>query len=510
MSALADVQLRDGRFVMLPVQRIHAARDAIGGLRRQRALWLVGCLQLLADQQRHELGGSTARASRAQLCAMTGLSSSTLTKITHALIGADVLDVQRPVGPMGPLPSVYRLAGDPAGPRILITHPTLRVMRSQIADGPLTGAFATYVTIADLINEKRGERVVASRQEIARRVGVSSPRSLDEYVAALQAAGLLCKHSVCDHRGQQPITWELTEPSATARAVAQTADRPVARAAQPANGARATCEPTPCNSQTDPVQAEHGPGADDDQTPCSLSANPGADCAGPAPSTAAPIARAGQLRQDKRRQDTVDIPIVVDDVAQGRGEDICADIEALCEHLAASLARRATPAILSRPGGWYMAPDLWREHAAAVLRDVDLERARRAVDYLAGDTILGSQIRTMKALADRLDEVLLRVAAADVRAQGSARSQMKPEDGAPQWAEAQQRVQAAIRRHGTNRAAAAGELALEHPAYAPFIELVGWTNLCRDDPQRRQWDWQQAWKQACRSPTANDPTEEAA
>jgi hypothetical protein len=143
-----------------------------------------------------------------------------------------------------------------------------------------------------------------------------------------------------------------------------------------------------------------------------------------------------------------------------------------------------------------------------VLGDVDLKRACRAVDYLAGDTVLGSQIRTMKTLANRLDEVLLRLAASDLRP-NSSHAPSAADREMPQWAEAQQRIQAAIRRHGTGRAAATAELTREHPAYASFIELVGWTSLCRDDPQRKRWDWQQAWKKACQAPVISDTAEEA-
>ena len=99
------------------------------------------------------------------------------------------------------------------------------------------------------------------------------------------------------------------------------------------------------------------------------------------------------------------------------------------------------------------------------------------------------------------------------RAHAARRQQPRDESGgavsAPPWAQAQARIQAAIRRHGTSRATAAAELGAEHPVYEAFIDAVGWTSLCRDDPQRRQWDWQQAWKQACAS-TATETTEEAA
>ena len=153
MSALANVQLRDGRFVMLPADRIAATRNATSGLLRQRALWLLGCLHLLCDEQRHEYGGSAATISREALCAMTSLSPKTLTKLTRTLIDEAVLEVQRPIGPSGSLPSVYRLLGATDGPRVHITHTALRVMRTRIPAGRLTGAFATYLTIAEILNE---------------------------------------------------------------------------------------------------------------------------------------------------------------------------------------------------------------------------------------------------------------------------------------------------------------------------------------------------------------------
>lgn len=519
MSALATVQLRDGRFVMLPVQRIQATRESISGLLRQRALWLVGCLHLLADEQRHELAGSAVRISQAELATFTGLSPKSLTKITRALLLEQAIEITRPVGPTGPEPTIYRLLGDPAGPRVFITHPALRAMREHVPGGVLAGAFATYLTIAELANEQRADTVTASRQAIARLVGVSSTRSIDEYVGELQAAGLLCKHARCTARGQQPITWELVEPGnsrAHTPAQPETANHTNGSAprnldsdpAQIGAGPGAAGEVTPCNLDHDPVQNSAGPGAAADPTPCNLDCGPRAECPGPVSPPAAPITRTSECRQDPQHQDNVDPPTVLPDVAQGRGEASFTDVEELCEHLAESLARRATPAILRRPGGWAVAADAWRTQATLVLADIDLPRAKRAVDYLEGDTVLGSQIRTMRMLADRLDEILLRVAATDHRTSASSRPSGVAAAATPTWAQAQQRIQLAIRRHGTNRAAAGAELGAEHPAYQPFIALVGWTNLCRDDPQRRQWDWQQAWKHACTAEP--ETTEEAA
>jgi len=516
VNALATVQLRDGRFVMLPVQRIEATRQSVPGLLRQRALWLVACLHLLADEQRHELGGSAARISQSDLAAFTGLSPKSLTKITRALLLEPALEITRPLGPTGPEPTIYRLLGDPSGPRVLITHRALRALRAHVPAGVLAGTFATYLTIAELANEQRADTVTASRQVIARIVGVSSTRSIDEYVAALQNARLICKHALCTRAGQQPVTWELVEPgdqhtdthATPAAAMLSNAlgalrnlnSDPVQISAGP------DAEPhlTPCNLDGDPVQSGSGPSATGDLTRRNLGQSPSAECQDPAVAPAAPIARAGDGRQDKQPQDTLNPNPTMRDAQRGGGGPSREAVEQLCTHFAASLARRATPAILRRPGGWLAAADAWRRAATSILAEIELDRAVRAIDCIEADAYLARHIRDMPTLAERLEEVLLHLSALDARA---GTTQSPATSSAPAWAEANQRISAAIRRHGTTRSAAIVELSLEHQAYELFIGLVGWTNLCREDPQRRQWDWQQAWKQACQTATN---TEEAA
>lgn len=520
MTALANVQLRDGRFVMLPVDRISATRNATSGLLRQRALWLVGCLHLLCDEQRHEYGGSAATIAREELCAMTSLSPKTLTKLTRMLIDEAVLEVQRPIGPSGSLPSVYRLLGGTGGPRVIVTHTALRIMRSRIPAGRLTGAFATYLTIAELVNELRGESATASRQQIARRVGVASARSIDEYVDALQTAQLICKHTHRDERGQQPATWELTEPGAdqVGERVSTSSDQasenghaPVPASGQdPVQGGNRPLvvgEQPSCSSGTTLVQSGPDPGAAAEHPPRSQGTGGGAECTTPRGQTAPPITHASDGGQYIEDQDIPHPPAAEQQRHASNGGEDLTDVDSLCEHLAASLARRASPAILRRAGGWHVAADAWRRSAAAILRDVELSRAIAAIDCLEADAYLARHIRTMPALADRLDEVLLLGSA--VNARSTTRSAGQPSNGAPAWAEAQQQITAAIRRHGTGRAAATAELAALHPAYEPFIELVGWTSLCRDDAQKRQWDWQQAWKQAT-STTPETTAQEAA
>jgi hypothetical protein len=523
MSALGEVQLRDGRFVMLPTQRIEGTRNAIGGLLRQRALWLLGCLHLLSDAQRHDLGGSAAIASREALCVMSGLSPKSLTRITRALIAERILEVQRPVGPAGSLPSVYRLLGANDGPRVIITHPALRLMQSKITPGRLSGAFATYLTIAELLNEQRSTTATASRQLMARRVGVSSARSIDEYVDALRRAGLVRKHSHSDRHGQQPAIWELTEPGAERdpQATTEAAGAPAASNGQPSdrpprtdpaqlgNRALAAGEQPPCSSETTLVQRGNRPDAAAEQPLCSQGTGGDAECTPPQALSAAPIAHTGDDGQDIEHQDSLDPQTLQLDVGRGGGDQDVQQAELLCEHFAASLARRATPAILRRPGGWLVAADAWRRGASAVLAEVELQRALRAIDCIEVDAFLARHVRSMPALAERLDEVLLCLSAVEARSRSAVRGDNAQGD-APAWAEARQQITAAIRRHGTRRAAATADLSRLHPAYESFIALVGWTNLCREDPQRRQWDWQQAWKQACQSPTPSDSSEEAA
>ena len=300
---------------MLPAERITATRNATSGLLRQRALWLLGCLHLLCDEQRHEYGGSTATISREALCAMTSLSPKTLTKLTRTLIDEAVLEVQRPIGPSGSLPSVYRLLGATDGPRVHITHPALRVMRTRIPAGRLTGAFATYLTIAEILNEERSDSVTASRQQIARRVGVASARSIDEYVDALQTAQLIRKHTHRDERGQQPATWELTEPGAdhagerTATSSGEVSDNggdtgvtEVVHPVQHGNTPLVVGEQPSCSSGTALVQSGPHPGAVSEQRSCSQGTGGGAECTTPQGQTAPPITHAsdgGQYIEDQ-------------------------------------------------------------------------------------------------------------------------------------------------------------------------------------------------------------------
>ena len=521
MTALANVQLRDGRFVMLPTDRISATRSATSGLLRQRGLWFVACLHLLSDAQRQELGGSAATISREALCAMTSLSPKTLTKLTRMLIAEDVLEVQRPIGPSGSLPSVYRLLGAAGGPRVIITHPALRVMRTEIPAGRLTGAFATYLTIAELLNEQRSDSATASRQQIAGRVGVSSTRSIDEYVDALQTAQLIRKHPRNDDRGQQPAVWELTEPAGDS--ARQTASQDPGAAsdnrrasvagtlvnpAQNGNIPLVPEEQASCNTGTTLAQSGHRPKAEGERPPRNQSPSGGAKCSTPQLPAAPPITHASDGGQYLQDQDILTPPAAEQQRRAANGGKAVSNVERLCEHLAASLARRATPAILRRPGGWHVAADAWRRSAAEVLEHVDLNRALSAIECVEGDAYLARHIRTMPAFAERLDEVLLHASA--VNARSGQRVAAGGSDSAPAWAEAQQRISAAIRRHGTKSAAAAAELAAVHRAYEPFIELVGWMNLCREDPQKRQWDWQQAWKQAVGAVTDTTAEEAAA
>ena len=140
------------------------------------------------------------------------------------------------------------------------------------------------------------------------------------------------------------------------------------------------------------------------------------------------------------------------------------------------------PAILTRPGGWHVAADAWRRSAAAILRDVELTRAIAAIDCLEADAYLARHIRTMPALADRLDEVLLLGSAVNPAApHASPANQPAARRRGPK------RTSRSAPRSAVTAAAAAPprppSLAALDPAYEAFIEPVGWTNLCREDPK---------------------------
>lgn len=520
----ASITVRDRRtlpFFMVRLRALQEIRNSISGPRRARALGLYTLLCQMANEQRDVGEQLRVTATYRELTGRGGVSAKTLKVLLLALRAANAARHEIRVDPLqGSMPSLLHLPTQD-GPWVGVTVSMAARLAAQTAI-PVLPALGLLAVLLEFCDEQReahgGQLAETTRANVALRVGCGVD-TLDTWAKALQDAGVLTITRRRGHGGANlPNIWEITEASQ-----------------QPAIGdAEAHADQGP---QTDTTMAESGPhppgvgdtpGPRHDITMAEAEQHPPGVTATPGPTDGDALADSEQHPGGKSATAVSDERPINGrggDQAEGltpensfpptptgadrMGEAHSVEIEELCEYLAASLSRRATPAILRRPGGWAVAGDTWRTHAAIVLADIDLARARRAVDYLEGDTVLGSQIRTMQALAKRLDEILLRVAATDQRNGAASRSPARANGGAPPWAQAQQRIQDAIRRHGAGGSAAARRaLADVHPAYAVFVDSVGWTSLCRDDPQRRQWDWQQAWKQAC--DTASDSTEEAA
>ncbi len=139
----------------------------------------------------------------------------------------------------------------------------------------------------------------------------------------------------------------------------------------------------------------------------------------------------------------------------------------------------------------------WHAAASRLLADHPPDKLLDAIAYLEFDQIVGTKVRGMPHLEKHIEDLRHR---SHAHRRQVATTNDTAASQTPTWAHAFGDITATIRRYGAGGSAAArSELAAVHPAYAAFIDSVGWTSLCRDDPQRRQWDWQQAWKQACQT-----------
>ena len=489
-------------FYMVPTTAIARARGRLCGAQLTEALAGLACLarESFIQQGASRNEQQTLQANLEDLAGrILGVSRARALRIIDNLAeaGAITKEAHRFDGTRR-LPTKITFV-DLAHSFAYVSGPAFRALRDNAPVAPL-GPLALYLTLVALGGEQReqfpdGNRRTAraSQGELAKLSGLSVS-SVKRAVSALTTAGLISERLQPQHAMKTTTVYRLIDPSdadvrANHHAARSQADRRIAHSQ--------TYDSSQADQPTGHRATDDGPGAD---RPTARSATNE-----PVSDPACAHVKEGQRTTDQQNQ-------LPSDAEQQRratsGGEALSDVERLCEHLAASLARRATPAILRRPGGWHVAAEAWRRSAAEVLEHVDLKRALNAIECIERDAYLARGIRTMPAFAERVDEVLLHVSA--VEARSGRRAGTGGSDSAPAWAEAQQRMSAAIRRHGTKRAAAVAELAAEHPAYEPFIGLVGWTNLCREDPQRRQWDWQQAWKQAVGAVTDTTAEEAAA
>jgi hypothetical protein len=170
----------------------------------------------------------------------------------------------------------------------------------------------------------------------------------------------------------------------------------------------------------------------------------------------------------------------------GEGHEIDQLLEAFCTWTRQALGERRFTALYDHAQ--------WRHSAQQLLAQYDLDRVLAGIDRLSRDALLADKATTLPAFAVIADRAITRAAA-----DRGYRAYRQPAaaDG-PSWSDAFSAIRAAIRQHGeANKRDAREQLVAVHAAYGSFIDSVGWTALCRDAPERHEYDWKRAWEQAC-------------
>lgn len=505
MSSEDRVELRDRRrlpFFMVHTEALAAIRGAVGGARRARALGAYGVLCAIANEQR-EIGEREKLFLRhAELASRLGTNGDTARQYLRAFADADVARVIRRVDELGvPLPNQINLLAREGG-FLTPTAATLAAIRRL--GGAWLAALGLYLTMLELCAEQRhdgdGARCETTRRRLGERLGVST-RSIDAYTEALRSAGVLAVEQRTGHAGNLPNLYELIEPARAAGRDDTAPETP-----------RAASDRTGRNNRPDPVQHPAPSLAASDLTgrnrrpdPAQQPTDPGAEpgleggetCATTPPGTDTPYARPRNPQESSRAEDFSPPPSTKDRANKGDEDDsqLTDQAVALCERLSEIAVARTTAARLARPDSWPNAREKWLTAARRILVDCGYPaaRARRALDWLAGDGFLGSQILTMPELAARIDQVIIRAeSTGHTPTPGSTTSS----DQAPGWEEAWGQIRRAIARHGAdNRAGALTQLEAEHPALCAFVLRVGWRALCHDAADYRQREWRATYEQ---------------
>ncbi len=489
MSSSDRVELRDRRrlpFFMVHTDALAAIRGAVGGARRARALGAYAVLCAIANEQR-------------ELASRLGTNGDTARQYLRAFADAEVARVIRRVDELGvPLPSQINLLAR-EGSFLTPTAATLEAIRRL--DGAWLAALGLYLTMLELCSEQRhdggGARCETTRRRLGERLGVST-RSIDAYTEALRSAGVLAVEQRTCHAGNLPNLYALIEPAHAAIA-ARAPQAPSAESDRPGSSER----PYPAQDPARWGEALDLTGRSERPHPAQQPTDPGADpgvegsetCATAPSLTGTAYARTGDTPEPSREEDISPPSSTKRSTSEGEDDDcqLTAEAVVLCERLSEIAVARTTPARLARPDSWLNARQKWLSAARQILvgSGYPAARARCALDWLAGDAFLGSQILTMPALAARIDQVVIR---AESTGQSNTPTPPTSAHDAPDWEEAWSQIRRAIARHGAdNRAGALDQL--EHPALSAFVLRVGWRALCQDAADYRQREWRATYEQ---------------
>ncbi len=488
-------------FYMVPSASIARARTRLSGAHLTEALAGLVCLARESYAQ-HGASREEQQGCEANLDALAtrilGVSRARALRIVDNLVdaGALVKQAHRFDSTRGRLPTEITFV-DRAVSFAYVSGAAFRALaRAEDSGRPAFGPLALYLALVALGGEQRDEFPTANRRmarashpELARLSGLSVS-SVKRALDTLKGCGLLVARpqptdalkTKAIYRLIDPVEHPETAtpngaPDAGAVATVATAHSPTDR--------QATAPPTTAHSKTnDSPQPDrstaHSP-TDDSSQNDRLSAHSETDRQATDPTRA-------HVESQQMTEPQIKISSLATQPAQagGEGQEIDQLLEAFCAWTRQALGERRFSALYD--------PAQWRHSAQQLLAQYDLDRVLAGIDRLSRDALLADRATTLPAFARIADRAITR-AAAD-RAYRAYR-QPAAADG-PSWSDAFSAIRAAIRQHGeANKCNAREQLVEVHAAYGAFIDSVGWTALCRDAPERHEYDWKRAWEQAC-------------
>jgi hypothetical protein len=502
MSVDEVVTVLDDRagFYMVPSASIARARARLSGPHLTEALAGLVCLARESYAQ-HGASREEQQSCEVNLDALAtrvlGVSRARALRIVDNLVDAGALTKQahRFDSTRGRLPTEITFV-DCAVSFAYVSGAAFRALaRAEDTGKPAFGALALYLALVALGGDQRSQfpngnrrTARASQPQLACLSGLSVS-SVKRALDRLKACGLLVARPQPPDALKTSAIYRLVEPvehddDALLRSVSNESSAGATTTAHSPTDRPSTAQPTPVHSATD----------DSSQPNRSTTHNPtDASSVGDRSTAHSPTDR--QLTEPTRAH--VERPqitepqnnissLAVQAAGTGReGQDIDDLLEAFCAWTRRALGERRFAAIYDEPQ--------WRQSAQQLLTQYDLDRIVAGIDRLSRDALLADKAATLPAFAAIADRAITRAAA-----DRAYRAYRQPAAAGPSWSDAFSAIRATIRRLGeANKRQAREQLVAVHPAYGSFIDSVGWTALCRDAPDRHEYDWKRAWEQAC-------------
>jgi hypothetical protein len=499
------VQILDARagFYMVPCASIAKARARLTGAHLTEALAALICL---ARESYHQHGASREEQQGCEVNLQTlasdvlGVGRARALRIVEHLADAGALtkEAHRFDPARGRLPTQITFV-DCAVPFAYVSGQAFGALAAvQASDTPSFGPLALYLALVALGGEQRqefpdGNRRIAraSHPELARLSGLSVS-SIKRALEILKRAELLIVRPQPSAALKTAAVYRLTDPTTSNTDHLLTSPRgcqprSAAGPDHPATTGQLTTTPTTDHTDTDDSPPQHRPtghpGTDDSSPGNRSTVHSAPDRQSNEPTRA--YVRPSQITDAQNNH--LPLPSAPAPATGGEQDDIDRIIstfsawirQALGEH---QLQRRYDAAS-------------WQKAAQQLLEHYDLDRILAGIERLSRDALLADRATTLPAFTAIAERAITR-AAAD---RGYIKHRQSTSTG-PSWSDAFAAITRAIRHHGeAGKSTAREQLVARHPAYGPFIDTVGWTTLCREKPERHDYDWKRAWEQACNS-----------